>query len=77
MRRSMLLVTVMLISTLALALITAGCGSKGSTSGSSAPPEPNLHGKIVFMREGEYNGKVTIFTAAADGTDVRRLSDFG
>ena len=73
----MLLVTVMLISTLALALITAGCGSEGSTSGSSAPPEPNLHGKIVFMREGEYNGKLTIFTAAANGTDVRQISDFG
>src|SRR5919199_5990519 len=77
MRRSMMLVTVMLISTLALALITAGCGSEGSTSGSSAPSEQNLHGKIVFMREGEYNGKLTILTAAANGTDVRQISDFG
>ncbi len=72
-----MLVTVMLISALALALTTVGCGSQGATSGSSAPRAPNLRGRIVFMREGEYNGKLTILTAAANGTDVRQISDFG
>jgi Tol biopolymer transport system component len=77
MRRSMMLVTVMLVPALALALITVGCGSKGATSGSSASRATNLRGKIVFIREGGKYSEVTVFTAAVNGTNVRRLSDFG
>jgi dipeptidyl aminopeptidase/acylaminoacyl peptidase len=77
MRRSLMLVTVMLIPALALALITVGCGSKDATSGSSAPRATNLRGKILFIREGGKYGEVTVFTASANGTHVHRLSDFG
>jgi hypothetical protein len=77
MRHSMMLVTAMVIPALALALIMVGCGSKCATSGSSAPGATNLRGKIVFIREGGKYSEVTVFTAAANGTNVRRLSDFG
>jgi Tol biopolymer transport system component len=77
MRRLIMLGTTMLILALALAFITAGCGSKGATSGSSAPQATNLRGKILFIREGGKYSEVTVFTAAANGTHVRRLSDFG
>ncbi|MBA3703150.1 MAG: PD40 domain-containing protein [Rubrobacteraceae bacterium] len=70
-------VAVMLVLALALALITGGCGSKGSTSGSSATRATNLHGKILFIREGGKYGEVTIFTATANGSHIRLLSDFG
>lgn len=73
----MMLVTTMLILALALALTMVGCGSKDATSGSSAPRATNLRGKILFIREGGKYSEVTVFTAAANGTDVRRLSDFG
>jgi len=64
---------------LSLLLLSAcgGSGAQNDNSDSSAPRAPNLHGKIAFIREGEYNGKVAVFTAAANGTHVRRLSDFG
>ena len=75
MRRLVMPVTLMLV--LALALTSGGCGSKGSTSGSSAPRAPDLHGKILFIREGGEYSEVTVFTAAANGTHERRLSDFG
>src|SRR5919112_5689736 len=47
----------------------------GGTPGpeASASRAPNLHGKIVFIREGEYNGKLTVLTAAANGAHVRQL----
>jgi hypothetical protein len=48
----------------------------GCSSGSpeaSASRAPNLHGKIVFIREGEYNGKLTVLTAAANGAHVHQL----
>ena len=74
MRRRVGAMAVMVVS-MALIVFVVGCSS-GSPE-ASAPQAPNLHGKIVFIREGEYNGKVTVFTAAADGTDVRRISDYG
>src|SRR5215212_7901535 len=72
-RRHTVMVTI--VVSIALFALAVSCSSESSKS--SAPPAPNLHGRIVFLREGEYNGKVTIFTAAANGTHVRRLSDFG
>jgi Tol biopolymer transport system component len=77
MRRSMMLVTKMLILALALALTMVGCGSKDATSDSSAPRATNLRGKILFIREGGKYSEITVFTAAANGANVRRLSDFG
>jgi len=66
---------VAVVVSLVLIALAVGCSSQSSKSSSSGAPD--LHGKIVFIREGEYNGKVTIFTAAANGTHVRPLSDFG
>jgi dipeptidyl aminopeptidase/acylaminoacyl peptidase len=58
-----------------LVTLAMGCGSESSKP--SAPrTKPNLQGKILFLRE-DNSGAITIFTAQADGTDVRRLSDFG
>jgi Tol biopolymer transport system component len=61
-----------------LIVLVVGCSS-GSPE-ASASRAPNLHGKILFIREGKYKGKeipVTVFTAAANGTHVRWISDFG
>jgi Tol biopolymer transport system component len=71
-----LLATGILVALVALAL---SCTSESSKA-SSAPRATNLHGKIVFIREGKYKGKeipVTVFTAAANGTHVRWISDIG
>jgi hypothetical protein len=68
-------VILVLVVSMALIALAGSCSSESSKA--SAPPAPNLHGKIVFIREGEYNGEVTVFTAAANGTHVRQLSDFG
>ncbi len=65
-----------LIFVLALALTTVGCGSQPTSSSSAPRAKPNLHGKILFIREDNY-GEITIFTAQANGTHVRRISDFG
>jgi hypothetical protein len=70
-----LAVMVAMMVSMVLIVLVVGCSS-GSPE-ASASRAPNLHGKIVFIREGKYNGKVTIFTAAANGTHVRQLSDFG
>jgi len=75
MKRLMMLVTVMLILALAPALITAGCSSQNG-SRSSSSRATNLRGKILFIREGGKYSEVTVFTAAANGTHVRWLSDF-
>jgi dipeptidyl aminopeptidase/acylaminoacyl peptidase len=72
-KRLAMMVTTMV--SMVLIVLVVGC-SAGSPE-ASASRAPNLHGKIVFIREGEYNGKLTVFTAAANGTHVRRLSDFG
>ena len=58
-------------------LIALAVGCSSGSPEASVSRAPNLHGKILFIREGEYNGKLTVFTAAADGTNVRQLSDFG
>ena len=68
-------VILVLVVSMALIALAGSCSSQSSKA--SAPPAPNLHGKIVFIREGKYNGEVTVFTAAANGTHVRQLSDFG
>jgi dipeptidyl aminopeptidase/acylaminoacyl peptidase len=70
-----LAVMVAMMVSMALIVLVVGCSS-GSLE-ASASRTPNLHGKIVFIREGEYNGKLTVLTAAANGTHVRQLSDFG
>ena len=66
---------VVLILALALAIITVGCSSEGNSSSFSAQPLPNLHGQILFVRFGGKFGSETIFTAAANGTHLRRVSD--
>ena len=67
---------VLLVTLVVLAL--SACGGQGdSGADSSAPRATNLHGKIAFIREGGKYSEVTVFTAAANGTHVRRLSDFG
>ncbi len=71
MRRAILLLALMAL----IALLAVACSSQSSKS--SAPRAPNLHGKILFIREGGKYSEVTTFTAAANGTDVRQLSDFG
>src|ERR687897_2176116 len=68
-------VILVLVVSMALIALAGSCSSQSSKA--SAPPAPNLHGKIVLIREGKYNGEVTVFTAAANGTHVRQLSDFG
>ena len=68
---------VLLVTLVVLALSACGGGQESSSSDSSAPRATNLHGKIAFIREGGKYSEVTVFTAAANGTHVRRLSDFG
>jgi dipeptidyl aminopeptidase/acylaminoacyl peptidase len=70
-----LAVMVALMVSMVLIVLVVGCSS-GSPE-ASASRAPNLHGKIVFIREGKYNGKLTVLTAAANGAHVRQLSDFG
>jgi dipeptidyl aminopeptidase/acylaminoacyl peptidase len=70
-----LAVMVATMVSMVLLVLVVGCGS-GSPE-ASASQAPNLYGKIVFIREGEFNGKLTTFTAAANGTHVRRISDYG
>ena len=64
-------------------LIAAACTS-GSSTGSSpvAQASPtiapaDLQGKILFTRVGGKYGDETIYTANADGTNERRITDFG
>jgi Tol biopolymer transport system component len=73
-----LAVMVAMMVSIVLIVLVVGCSS-GSPE-ASASRAPNLHGKILFIREGKYKGKeipVTVFTAAANGTHVRWISDFG
>ncbi len=76
-----LTVMVSMVVSIALIALAVSCssGSAGSSgsSESAAPRAPNLHGKILFIREGGKYSELTTFTAAANGTHVRRLSDFG
>src|SRR5215210_7766376 len=58
-----------------LITLAVGCSSDG-TSSSAPRAKPNLHSKILFLRE-DNSGAITIFTAQANGTDVRRISDSG
>jgi dipeptidyl aminopeptidase/acylaminoacyl peptidase len=73
--RRRLTVIVAIVVSIASVALAVSCGS-GSPE-ASASRAPNLHGKILFIREGEFNGKLTVLTAAANGTHVRQLSDFG
>jgi Tol biopolymer transport system component len=73
--RRRLTVMVTIVVSIALFALAVSCSSESSKS--SAPRAPNLHGKIAFIREGGKYSEVTVFTAAANGTHVRRLSDFG
>ena len=61
-------------------LAMSACGSVGQEDGGSDSPAPratNLDGEILFTREkGKYEDE-TVFTAAANGTHERRISDFG
>jgi hypothetical protein len=74
-------VMVAMVASIALIALAASCssGSSGSSgsSESAASRATNLHGKILFIREGGKYDEVTVFTAAANGTHERRLSDFG
>src|SRR5215210_2072857 len=72
-RRHTVMVTI--VVSIALFALAVSCSSESSKS--SAPRAPNLHGKIAFIREGGKYSKVTVFTAAANGTHVRELSEFG
>jgi hypothetical protein len=58
-----------------LITLAVGCSSDG-TSSSAPRAKPNLHSKILFLRE-DNSGAITILTAQANGTDVRRISDSG
>jgi len=58
-------------------LITLALSCSTGSSKSSAPRAPNLQGKILFIREGGKYGEGRVFTAAANGTNVRQISDFG
>jgi hypothetical protein len=73
-RRRVAVVVVMVVS-MALIAVAGSCSSESSKP--SAPRATNLRGKILFIREGGDYRKVTTFTAAANGTHVRQLSDFG
>ena len=73
-RRQFAVMVTMVVS-IALIALAVSCSSEGAKS--STPRAPNLHGKILFIREGGKYSEVTVFTAAANGTNVRRLSDFG
>jgi hypothetical protein len=66
-----LAVMVALMVSMVLIVLVVGCSS-GSPE-ASASRAPNLHGKIVFIREGKYNGKLTVLTAAANGAHVHQL----
>src|SRR5215208_2303889 len=77
-RRLAVMVTV--VVSIALIVVAGSCSSESSKPESSKPSAPratNLRGKILFIREGGKYGEVTVFTAAANGTHVRQLSDFG
>jgi hypothetical protein len=82
-RRLAVMVTV--VVSIALIVVAGSCSSESSkpesskpeSSKPSAPRATNLRGKILFIREGGKYGEVTVFTAAANGTHVRQLSDFG
>src|SRR4029077_27962 len=56
-----------------------GSPSPSISGGSAVPPIPiaTLEGKILFTRAGGHFGDETVFTANADGTDERRITDFG
>jgi Tol biopolymer transport system component len=69
--------TVMVAMVVSIALMAVAVSCSSGSSKPSAPRATNLHGKILFIREGGEYSKVTVFTAAANGTHVRRLSDFG
>jgi hypothetical protein len=77
-RLSVLLATGVLVVLVALTLSACtGGGQENKSPGSSEPRATNLHGKILFPRErGKYEDE-TVFTAAADGTHERLISDFG
>jgi dipeptidyl aminopeptidase/acylaminoacyl peptidase len=68
-------VVVMMVVSMALIAVAGSCSSESSKP--SAPRATNLRGKILFIREGDDYRKVTVFTAAANGSHVRQLSDFG
>src|SRR5215207_7434386 len=77
-RRLAVMVTV--VVSIALIVVAGSCSSESSKPESSKPSAPratNLRGKILFIREGGKYGEVTVFTATANGTHVRQLSDFG
>ena len=68
---------VLLVTLVVLALSACGGGQGNSGADSSAPRATNLDGEILFTRErGKYEDE-TVFTAAANGTHERRVSDFG
>ena len=56
---------------------TSGGSAIPSASASTASPGPDLAGRIVFVRSGGTYGDGTVFTANADGSDERQLSDLG
>jgi dipeptidyl aminopeptidase/acylaminoacyl peptidase len=75
-----MLVAVLVISGVALAL--SACGGGGGSSGSessdsSAPRAKNLHGEILFTREGGKYGEGQVFKATANGTHIRLFGEWG
>jgi Tol biopolymer transport system component len=68
----------LLAALVVLALSACGGGGQENNSpDSSAPRATNLHGKILFTRQGGKYGNETVFTAEANGTHERRISGFG
>ena len=69
---------VLLVTLVVLALSACGGGGQGNSgSDSSASRATNLDGEILFARKGGKYEDETVFTATANGTHERRISDFG
>ena len=77
MRRAIRPVISLVVATL---IWTACAGRPSSTSSGSSGPTiapAELQGTILFTRAGGKYGDETIYTANADGTNERRITDFG
>jgi Tol biopolymer transport system component len=77
-RLKTLLATGVLAALVALALSACGGGGQENESAdSSVPRATNLHGEILFTRQGGKYKDETVFTAEANGAREHRVSDFG
>ena len=74
MRRRLVTVIDIVVS-MALIALAVSCSSESAKS--SAPRATNLHGKILFIREGGEYGEGKVFTAKANGAHIRQFSEWG